>query len=130
MSQDIPIQALPNQAFAVVLDGDSWDVAIKTTNGATAVSLMRNGIAIIENLRAAAGMRIIPSRYEEAGNFVFVTAAFALPDYRRFGVDQNLVYFGAAELAALRIPPAPPITTAYFNPIAALPLRFAPRNYT
>jgi hypothetical protein len=127
--QNIPVSAVPNQRFSVVLDGNSWDVTVRATDGVTAVSLARNGVLVIENLRAVAGMKIIPSEYEEAGNFAFFTANFELPDYRSFGVSQRLVYFSAAELAAIRAPKKPPITAARFNPIAALPLRFAPVGY-
>jgi hypothetical protein len=55
---------------------------------------------------------------------------FALPDYTLFGISQNLIYLSAVDLAAIRVPPAYPITTAFFNPDAALPLRFSPQGYT
>lgn len=127
--QLIPVSAVPNQEFTVVLDGNNWDVAIRLTNGVMSVSMARNGTQIIENLRAAAGMRLIPSRYEEAGNFVFATADGQLPDYRLFNVSQSLLYASAAELAAIRGQSPARITPAYFNPLAALPLRFAPQGY-
>lgn len=129
MTQQIPIQAIPNQAFTVILDGNTWDFVIKSTNGVISVSLALNGVDVLDNARAVANMRIIPSRYEEAGNFVFATQDFALPDYTQFNVTQVLLYASAAELAAIRTPAAPPITAADFDPIAALPLRFAPEGY-
>jgi hypothetical protein len=129
MPQQIPIQVIANQAFTAILDGNTWDFAIKSTNGVMSVSLTLNSVDLIDNARAVAGMRIIPSRYEEAGNFAFYTQNFDLPDYNQFNITQALVYYSAAELAAIRTPPAPPITATYFNPIAALPLRFSPKNY-
>lgn len=130
MPQQIPLQALPNQEFTIVLDNNQWDISIKDTNGVMSVSFTLNDNVIIENLHAAAGMRLIPSQYEEAGNFIFNTANFALPDYTQFEITQYLLYFSAAELAAIRTTTSPPITAAFFNPIAALPLRFAPQGYT
>ena len=130
MPQQIPIQSVPNQDFSVVLDGNLWDVTVKATNGVMSVSLTLNGVAVIDNLRAAANMRLIPSQYEEAGNFAFLTANYQLPNYEQFNLTQRLLYFSAAELAALRTPPSPPIAAAFFNPIAAVPLRFAPQGYT
>lgn len=128
--QIIPIAAVPNQEFTVVLDNNNWDLSIRQTNGVMSVSLALNGTAIIENLRAVAGMRLIPSQYEENGNFVFVTANFQMPDYILFNVSQSLLYASAAELTAVRVPVPVPITAAWFNPIAALPLRFSPQGYS
>lgn len=130
MPQTIPIQALPNQELTVVLDGNTWDVTIRATNGVMSITLVLNGVIDIENLRVVAGMRVIPSEYEEAGNFVFITQNFALPEYPQFGVSQSLIHFSAAELAVIRSPKPPPILASYFNPIAALPLRFSPVGYT
>src|SRR4051794_30082585 len=117
MPKTIPISAVPNQRFTVVLDGNSWDVTLRQTNGVMSASLALNGTPVIENVRAVAGMRLIPSRYEEAGNFVFVTADFQMPDYVLFNVSQSLLYASAAELAAVRTPRPSRITAAYFNPI-------------
>lgn len=125
----IPIQAIPNQDFSINLDGSFYDIAIKTTHGVMSVSLSRDAAVIITNLRAVAFGPIIPSRYEEKGNFTFITLNGQLPDYKKFNVTQNLVYFTADELAAFRTPAIPPIPAESFNPIAALPLRFSPQGY-
>lgn len=129
MPQQIPIQAIANQAFTVLLDNNTWDFVIKDTNDVMSVSLALNSVDILDNARAAAGMRVIPSQYEESGNFVFYTQNFALPNYTQFNVTQILVYYSSTELTSIRTPPSLPITAAYFNPIAALPLRFAPQGY-
>lgn len=125
----IPIQAVPNQSFSSILDGNTWDFILKSVEGTTVVSLTRNGTSVLESARAAAGSLIIPSQYEESGNFFFVTQNFELPFYTRFNVSQSLLYASAAELAALRAPATPPVRANFFDPIAALPLRFAPRGY-
>jgi hypothetical protein len=39
------------------------------------------------------------------------------------------VYLSAAELAAIRVPPPSLLTPAYFDPLAALPLRLFPQGY-
>lgn len=127
--QSIPIQALPNQSFSIPLDGNQWDFVIRSTNGTISVTLTLNGSIVIENMRAVGGMRIIPSIYEEAGNFVIVTANFEIPDYTKFGVTQQLIYVSATELAALRSPPPAILTPANFDSNAALPLRLFPQGY-
>jgi hypothetical protein len=127
----LPIQPLPNQEFQAVLDGNAWDFTIRSTNGAMSITLVLNGSAVIENVRCVAGSLVIPSRYEESGNFLFLTANNQLPEYPQFGTTQSFVYVSAAELVVFRTPPASPtVTAADFNPIAALPLRFAPAGYT
>lgn len=130
VTQLIPIQSVANQQFTITLDGNNWNFTIKAAAGVMAVSIIRNGVAIISGARAVAGMRIIPAKYQEAGNFVFYTANFELPDWRQFNISQNLIYYSAAELDAIRRPPPPRITADYFNQIAPLPLRFKPVGYT
>ena len=51
------------------------------------------------------------------------------PYYTLFNVTQSLFYFTAAELAAFREKPLPPIHSTFFNPVGALPLRFSPSGY-
>jgi hypothetical protein len=125
----LPVQALPNQEFQAVLDGNAWDFTIASTNGVMSMTLVLNGNTVIENTRCVAGSFIIPSQYEESGNFLFLTASNALPDYTQFGTTQSLIYASAAELVSFRTPPSTPLTIGYFNPIATLPLRFAPAGY-
>lgn len=127
--QNIPLKAVPNQSFTVTLDNNQWDFTIKSTNGTVSVSLTRNNVVILSNARAVGNTKIIPAEYQEAGNFMIVVQGFHLPDYTQFGVTQTLIYISAAELAILRLPPSVPITAAFFNPDAALPLRFAPQGY-
>ncbi len=129
--QSIPLQAIPNQSFSITLDKNQWNFTLKTTNGVIAVTLAKNNVTIIENLRAVANTVIIPAPYLEDGNFLFLTQNFQLPDYTQFGITQLLIYIPAAELAASRIPSVDPIVrVSDFNPIAALPLRFAPQGYS
>ena len=129
MPQQIPIQAIPNQEFTVSLNNNSWDITLKTTAGQISASLSLNNTVILSNARCVSGMRIIPSQYEENGNFIFSTQNFQLPNYEQFNLTQFLLYFSAAELAAIRVLTPQPITAAYFNQIAALPLRFSPQGY-
>lgn len=127
--QIVPIQPLPNQEFTIQLDGNSFDIILKSASGITAVSIAINTVPIIKNMRAVSAMRLIPSQYQESGNFAFSTLNYEMPYYAFFGVSQFLIYTSAAELQQLRRPPAEPITLAFFNPIAAPALRFSPKGY-
>lgn len=128
--QTIPIQAIPNQEFTVILDNNEWSFIVKYS-GIMSVTLTLNGSLIMSSMRVVANEKIIPYEYleRESGNFMFSTANYELPDYTKFGVTQSLIYINAAEMAAIRTPPAYPIKATDFNPIAPLPLRFAPQGY-
>ena len=128
--QIIPLQQIPNQSFSIVLDNNQWAFMLKETNDTVSASIVLNNVTVLDNIRAVANALIIPSRYEESGNFLFITQNFALPNYTQFGVTQLLIYISAAELEAFRTPDALPITAADFSAIAALPLRFMPQGYT
>jgi hypothetical protein len=130
MPQQIAIGALPNQEFTIVLDNNQWDLTLKSTLGIIAASLTLNGNIVIQGTRCVANQLIIPSIYQESGNFLFLTQNFQLPNYTQFGITQFLVYVSAQELATFRQPITPPITAADFNPAGGLPLRFAPQGYT
>lgn len=131
----LPLQQLPNQSFSIQLGTSLFDIALKKTNGIMAMSISINGTLTIENLICAACSPIIPARYLEVGNFMFLTANNQLPDYTQFGLSQQLLYFTTAELAAFRTvpiassPQVPTITASFFNPLGALPLRFARKSY-
>lgn len=133
---NVPIQQLPNQTFSISLENNTYDITLKTTNGVMSATIVRNNVMIVENARCVAGFPIIPSLYQEDGNFIFFTQNQQLPDYTLFNVTQTLTYLTVAELAAFRVPPVaaspqvPTVTAASFNPLGALPLRFQTQGYT
>lgn len=127
--ETVSIQAIPNQTLTIVLNQIRWDMTIKSTNGTVSVSITKDGVLLIENARATAGMRIIPAKYQEDGNFAIITTNNEIPDYTKFGITQSLVYVTQDELDVIRAPVAPPITASYFDQSAPLPLRFAPQGY-
>jgi hypothetical protein len=125
----VPLQQLPNQSFSILLDGNQWNFLLKTANDVTVCSLTLNGTDLLDSALCVVGSFIIPCEYQEAGNFFFVTQNQQLPTWTEFTVSQALIYISQTELDALRVPYTYPLTSAFFNPLAALPLRFAPMNY-
>jgi hypothetical protein len=111
----VPLAATPNQSFTSTIDGVRWGLAIKAINGAMVCDVARNGAVLLSGVRALAGEAIIPYAYLADGNFLFLTAADAMPDWRLFGVSQLLVYMTAAEIEALPAPLAYDALKA-FNP--------------
>lgn len=127
--QVLPIKTLPNQQLSVILNSNQWDIFIRDVNGAISVSLSKNSVMVAENARAVAGVRILQAAYQEDGNFAIISNNQSVPDYTQFGITQFLVYISPAELEVPLSPPPDIITAAYFDPLGALPLRFAPQDY-
>lgn len=128
----IPIKAVPNQSFLITLEGHSFSITLQAGPGIMVASISRDSVTVINGIRCVAGKPVIPYRYLEggAGNFIFITTAQQLPDWTKFNTTQHLAYYTAAELAFFRQPQALPLTTAFFNPLGALPLRFRPQGYS
>lgn len=124
MPVNVPIQAIPNQKFSIVLGGATFIITLKTINDITAASITINDVVIIDGTRTPAGCPLLPYRYQENGNFIFASTGFQLPHYTNFNVTQTLLYFAPDEIAVFRALPAP-----QFNLIAALPLRYKPVGY-
>lgn len=100
--QLIPLQALPNQSFSVLLDNINYDIRIMLTNGVMSFDITQDNVVIVTGQRAVAGYPIIPYRYLTSGNFVVTTMNDELPDYTQFGITQFLIYASADELEAFR----------------------------
>ena len=126
----LPIVAVPNQAFTIVLDGVSWDLTIRATNLNVAVTLYKNSVLLLENIRAVAMQKIIPFSYLESGNFAFISNNYEVLDYTKFGVSQYLIYSPQADIDLARVKPKTCWTASDFDPNGALPLRFKPQGYT
>lgn len=128
--QNVPLQNLPNQELSIPLDNNQWDISLRSANGTIAATFTLNGIVLIENVRVVAGMRMLPYKYLENGNFALITQSFEIPDYTKFGITQSLLYFSQDELNAVRNFNPVIITANDFDPNAgSLPLRFAPQGY-
>jgi hypothetical protein len=95
----IPVEPIPNQSFAVRLDGIEYEIAIKTCRNVMAMSISAFNNPVVLGQRIIPGYPIIPYRYKSAlGNFVFNTADSEYPQYNKFGVDQFLLYASVGEL--------------------------------
>lgn len=98
---EIPLQALPNQSFSILLDQTQYDIRIESTNNVMSFDIVRNNIAIVTGARSIAGFPIIPYKYLEDGNFIILTMNEEYPDYTQFGITQSLIYASQAEIEAM-----------------------------
>lgn len=102
----IPIQATPNQSFSVQLDANRWDIVIKQASSTMIVDLTLNDEVILRGSRVVAGTPLIPYKFlQGAGNFMLLTEDEQLPEWGRFGVDQQLIYGSFDELALIAAEP-------------------------
>lgn len=100
----IPLQAIPNQALSVRLNGVFFNLVIKEANGIMAVDISRNNVVVETGIRIVAGTSMIPFRHLEdnSGNFVILTQNGDYPYYTEFGITQFLVYTGNDVLEQIR----------------------------
>lgn len=101
MSQIIPLQTIANQSFTIFLDGSNYDFTIKETNGVMSVNIVRDGEILQQGERAVAQGLLLPYKYQELGNFMFLTQNGELPFYTKFNSTQVLYYFSIDEISAL-----------------------------
>lgn len=97
----VPLAAVPNQSFTVTLDNIRWVLRLITTQGVLACDVERQGVILLRGCRVVSGEPLIPYKYLQTGNFIFIMSGDDLPAYSLFGVSQTLVYLTAAEIAAL-----------------------------
>lgn len=98
----IPIINIPNQSFTVQLDNNVWDFSIYDIQDLVAVDVTLNGTQILTGERAMPSYPLIPYKYLESGNFVFLTDNDDYPDFHQFGITQYLIYASETELESIR----------------------------
>lgn len=103
MSVVIPLQPIPNQSFPITLDGNNFDLKFQAiSEECMAVTIVRNDVRLISGHRVVAGMPLLPYRYLETGNFIFISETQNIPFYTEFGLTQTLLYFSQSELDTIR----------------------------
>lgn len=98
----IPVATVPNQSFSIVLDGNQYDMSLYVINNVSAIDIKRNNVDILLGSRIVPNSPVIPYRYLENGNFVFITENGDYPIYTQYGITQFLFYFSQTELNELR----------------------------
>ncbi len=102
MTQQIQIQAIPNQSFSATLDERRYQLTIKEAGGVMSADVIRDNVTIAQGARIAAGTPLIPYLYQEQGNFIITTEGGRIPYYQQFGITQFLIYASPLELVAFR----------------------------
>ena len=95
----IPIEAVPNQELTLNIDGNRWLLRLKVAKSSMIADVYRNDSALLIGQRIAVGTPMIPHQYlQSAGNFILLVDNEELPDWKQFGVTQQLLYVEPGEL--------------------------------
>lgn len=97
----IPLQPIPNQRLRIPLSGRRFELVIKGIEEYITVDVLIDGEVVLEGIRAVAGTPIIPYRYLEYGNILFITENDEYPNWRLFNSSQRLVYLTPDEIGEL-----------------------------
>ena len=105
----IPLANIPNQSLSARLAGNQYDIRIHACRdnpqfgtGIVAFDIIRDNVVIVTGARAVPGFPLIPARYLENGNFIVITMNDDYPDWRQFGITQQLVFASESELETIR----------------------------
>jgi len=104
MSQNIPLEAIPNQSLSIQLNEIRYDIRLHDINGMMSIDISINDELIVEGFRVVGGFPLIPYKYLEGdgGNFIFLTELGDIVYWDQFGITQSLLYFSAEEIGVIR----------------------------
>lgn len=96
----IPLASIPAQTLSTQINNVLYNFTIRFMGGIMVVTIIRDNIEIITNIRATPFYPLIPYHYIEngEGNFIFYTPDDSYPNYTQFGITQYLLYVTDLEL--------------------------------
>lgn len=96
--QELFLERVPRQEFSVRLDMRRYQIRVIDVGGDMAVTITRDDVLLMSNVRAVAGFQLLPYQYMADGNFAFATESDARPWWEDFGNTCRLIYASASEL--------------------------------
>lgn len=98
----VPLVKSPNQAFTITIDNVRWGLTFKEARGVMCTDIERDGSFLVRGCRVISGVPIIPYRYLQTANFIFLTNADDAPNWTLFETSQTLVYLSASDLESVK----------------------------
>lgn len=104
MSQQVPLEAIPNQAFSIQLEETRYNLRFRDLGEIMSVDISIDDVEILVGHRVVSAGILIPFQYLEGsgGNFIFETELGDIPFWTKFEITQTLFYLTAAELEEFR----------------------------
>ena len=97
----LTLNPIASQSFRFQMGGISYDIRLKALGLFMVCDVSINNSVVITGLRVVSGSPLIPFKYLENGNLIFVTANEEEPFYTEFGETQFLYAATQSELEAL-----------------------------
>lgn len=97
MAAVIDLEPVPAQSVSWVDGPIRYELRVFSLGNSMAVDLTIGGVRILSGFRVVAETPVIPYRYLETGNLMFVTEG-ALPSWSNFGRTQFLVFIPGVEV--------------------------------
>lgn len=103
--KEITLTAVPNQELSFSVGDDRFEVRIKAARLVMAMDITINDVVVIQGARVLAGVPVIVYPHLMThGNLAILTDNDELPDWRKFGDTQTLVYWTDEEYQNERRP--------------------------
>lgn len=99
---EIELQQIPNQKFAVDLDGHKYEIHLRSFQELTLATIYIDDVLVRHSVRCCPNQSIIPYNYlKNGGNLFFDCINKEYPYYKNFGITQRLYYISDAEVEEL-----------------------------
>lgn len=97
----IPIEAIPNQIFTIMIDNVNYRVALRTIQNLTYMSVWADGEPLFYNQVCVPNGYVNPYNYVGVnGKFYFQCLDDVYPFFKNFGTTQELLFHTPEEVAA------------------------------
>lgn len=98
--QIVPLQAIPNQTFTILLNGELYRIALRTVQELTYMSVWINEEVLFYNQLCTPNNWVNPYDYvSRNGKFFFACADEEYPTYTKFNITQQLLFLTTEEVA-------------------------------
>lgn len=96
---EIDLQNIPNQEFVKIINDVKYDIRIRTFKGLTLMDIAIDDVDVKTGVRCMPNKIVIPYSYlTKDGNFYWYCKNDDYPNYKLFGITQQLVFFTNEEL--------------------------------
>lgn len=100
---EIELQKIPNQEFTKELNGVFYRLKLRTFKGMLLMDIMADDTVIKKSVRVCPNTLIIPYQYTtKGGNFLFFCQNNDYPNYKNFGITQQLIFLSDEEIKSLQ----------------------------